>query len=211
MSETDKSRLRVLIADDHPMMREGLALVLQSSGEVEVVGQAGDGLEAVRLFAELQPDIALMDLQMPKLNGVEAIAAIRRQTPKARIIVMTTYFGDVLALRAMKAGASGFLLKTSVRRDLLEAMRVVNSGRRYLPPDVANEIAVHAVDEPLTMREIDILRLVASGSANRQIGHEMGVSEETVKAHMKSIFAKLGVADRTHAVTLAVKRGIIDL
>jgi DNA-binding NarL/FixJ family response regulator len=203
--------LRILIVDDHPMMREGLALVLESSGKIEVVGHAGDGAEAIKMFAQLQPDITLMDLQMPTLNGVEAIAAIRSQSPKARIIVLTTYAGDTRALRALKAGASGFLLKNSVRKDLLEAIQVVASGRRYLPPGVATEIAVHAVDEPLTSREVDILRLIAQGKANKQVAHQIGVAEETVKAHLKSIFAKLDVADRTHAVALAAKRGIIEL
>ena len=210
-SSSESAPLRILIVDDHPLMREGLALVLEASGKMEVVGHAGDGVEAVRLFARLQPDITLMDLQMPKLNGVEAITSIRSQSPKARIIVLTTYAGDTRALRALKAGASGFLLKNSVRKDLLEAIQVVSSGRRYLPPDVATEIAVHAVDEPLTSREIDILRLIAQGKANKEIAHQIGVGEETVKAHLKSIFAKLDVADRTHAVTLAVKRGIIEL
>ena len=207
-TSSESAPLRILIVDDHPLMREGLALVLEASGKMEVVGHAGDGVEAVRLFARLQPDITLMDLQMPKLNGVEAITSIRSQSPKARIIVLTTYAGDT---RALKAGASGFLLKNSVRKDLLEAIQVVSSGRRYLPPDVATEIAVHAVDEPLTSREIDILRLIAQGKANKEIAHQIGVGEETVKAHLKSIFAKLDVADRTHAVTLAAKRGIIEL
>jgi len=210
-TSSESAPLRILIVDDHPLMREGLALVLEASGKMEVVGHAGDGVEAVRLFARLQPDITLMDLQMPKLNGVEAITSIRSQSPKARIIVLTTYAGDTRALRALKAGASGFLLKNSVRKDLLEAIQVVSSGRRYLPPDVATEVAVHAVDEPLTSREIDILRLIAQGKANKEIAHQIGVGEETVKAHLKSIFAKLDVADRTHAVTLAAKRGIIEL
>lgn len=203
--------LRVLVVDDHPMMREGLALVLESSGQIEVVGQAEDGTEAVRMFAELEPDITLMDLQMPTLNGVEAIASIRGSAPDARIIVMTTYAGDVQALRALRAGAAGFLLKNSVRRELLEAIQVVHTGRRYLSAGVAAEIAVHAVDEPLTNREVDILRLVAEGNANKQIARRMGVAEDTVKANLKNIFAKLDVADRTHAVIQAAKRGIIEL
>jgi len=163
------------------------------------------------MFAQLQPDITLMDLRMPIGDGVEAIAAIRSQAPKACIIVMTTYAGDVRALSALKAGAMGFLLKNSVRKELLEAAKVVLSGRRYLPPDVATEIAVHAVDDPMTSREADILRLIADGLANKQIARRLGVAEETVKAHLKSIFVKLDVADRTHAVTLAAKRGIINL
>jgi len=212
MTQPDHSPpLRLLIVDDHPMMREGLAMVLQASGGMEVVGQAGDGSEAIRLFAELEPDVTLMDLQMPGLNGVDAIAAIRKRSPKAPIIVLTTYSGDVQILRALKAGASGFLLKNSVRKELLEAIRVVLSGHRYLPANVATELAVHAIDEPLTSREMEILRLIAEGHANKQIARKIGVAEETVKAHLKNIFAKLDVADRTHAVTLAARRGIIEL
>ncbi len=203
--------LRILIVDDHPMMREGLGLVLETSGKMKVVGHAGDGEAAVAMYAELKPDITLMDLQMPKLNGVEAIIAIRAQFPKARIIVLTTYTGDTRAIRALKAGASGFLLKNSVRKELLEAIQAVHAGRSYIPADVAMEIASHAVDEPLTAREADILRLIAQGKSNKEIARAVGVAEETVKAHLKNIFAKLYVSDRTHAVTLAAKRGIIEL
>lgn len=211
MDGSSQTPIRVLIVDDHPMMREGLALVLSSSANVTVVGQADDGADAVRQFCALQPDITLMDLQMPTLDGVSAIAAIRAQFPKAKIIVMTTYAGDVQALRAMKAGAAGYLLKNGVRKELLEAIEVVLSGRRYLSAGIAAEIAVHAIDEPLTSREIEILRLIAVGSTNKQIGRQVGLADETVKAYLKSIFVKLDVADRTHAVTLAVKRGFLEL
>jgi DNA-binding NarL/FixJ family response regulator len=193
------------------MLREGLALVLQASGEMEVVGEAADGAEAVRKFRELQPDVTLMDLQMPVVGGVDAITEIRREFSKARIIVLTTYAGDAHAMRALKAGASGYLLKNSVRRELLDAIQTVHAGRRYLPADVATEIAVHAVDEPLTPREVDVLRLVAAGNANKQIARRLAVTEDTVKAYLKSTFLKLDVADRTHAVTVAAKRGIIEL
>jgi DNA-binding NarL/FixJ family response regulator len=176
-----------------------------------VVGEAGDGAEAVRKFRELQPDITLMDLQMPVVGGVDAITEIRREFSKARIIVLTTYAGDAHAMRALKAGASGYLLKNSVRRELLDAIQTVHAGRRYLPADVATEIAVHVVDEPLTPREVDVLRLVAAGNANKQIARRLAVTEDTVKAYLKSTFAKLDVADRTHAVTVAAKRGIIEL
>ncbi|HEY2049338.1 MAG TPA: response regulator transcription factor [Caulobacteraceae bacterium] len=212
MSDAGGARpVRVLIADDHPIVREGLAMVLQSSSEMEVVGEAGDGAEAVRLFRDLKPDIALMDLQMPVMNGVDAIASIRGEFPKARIIVLTTYAGDAQAMRALKAGAVGYLLKNSVRKELLDAIRAVHSGLHYLQAGVATEIAVHAVDDPLTAREIDILRLVAAGKGNKQIAHQLSVTEDTVKGHLKSAFAKLDVADRTHAVTVAAKRGIIEL
>jgi len=192
-------------------MRDGIAFVVQSSGRLEVVGQAGDGEEAVRLFRECRPDITLMDVKMPTMNGIDAIAAIRREAPGARIIVLTTYGGDMLALGALKAGASGYLLKTSVRRDLFEAIDVVLSGKRYLPAGVARQIALHAVDEPLTARELVILHLVAAGNANKQIARTLKVADETIKAHLKSVFAKLDVTDRTQAVTVAAKRGIIEL
>ena len=202
--------IRILIVDDHPMLREGLVAVLQSQEDIAVVGDADDGAKAVAAFRALQPDITLMDLQMPVMNGVAAIAAIRREFPKARIIVLTTYSGDVQALRALKAGAVGYLLKNSVRKELLDAIRAVHAGRRYLPPEIATEIAVHAIDEPLTGREVDILRLIAAGEANKQVARDLGIAEETVKAHLKNIFIKLDVADRTHAVTVAAKRGIIE-
>ena len=203
--------IRVLIVDDHPMLREGLAAVLQSQGDIQVVGEADDGAKAIAAFRSLLPDVTLMDLQMPNMSGVAAISAIRRDYPKARIIVLTTYGGDVQALRALKAGAAGYLLKSAVRKELLDAIHAVHAGRRYLPPDIATEIAVHAIDEALTGREIDILKLIAVGEANKQIARQLGVSEETVKSHLKSIFLKLDVADRTHAVTIAAKRGIIDI
>ena len=202
---------RVLIVDDHPIMCDGLALVLESSGEMEVVGRAADGIEALRLFDELQPDITLMDLRIPKLNGVEAIAAIRRRSPTARILVLTTYSGDAQILRALRAGADGFLLKNSVRRELLEAINAVCSGRRHLSTGAATELAMHAMDDPLTSRETDTLRYVAEGAGNRDIANLMGVAEATVKTHLKNIFSKLRVNDRTQAVVLAAKRGIIDL
>lgn len=202
-------QIRVLICDDHPMMREGLSAVLQAQPDIVVVGEADDGVKAVAAFRNLQPDITLMDLQMPVLNGVAAIAAIRREFPKARIIVLTTYAGDAQALQALKAGAVGYLLKNSVRKELLEVIQTVHAGHRYLPPEIATEIAFHANDEPLTGREVDILQLIAVGEANKQVAGKLGIAEETVKAHLKNIFAKLDVSDRTHAVTVAAKRGFI--
>ena len=207
----DGRKIRVLIADDHPMLREGVAAVIQLQPDMELVGEAETGAAAVDCFRRLRPDVTLMDLQMPDLNGVEAIKAIRDEAPKARIVVLTTYAGDAQALRALKAGAAGYLLKSSLRKDLLETIRNVHAGRRHLQPEVATEIAMHAIDEPLSEREVSVLQLISTGRSNKQVAWEMRVSEETIKAHLKNIFEKLDVADRTHAVTVAAKRGIIEL
>jgi DNA-binding NarL/FixJ family response regulator len=211
MPETLDQKIRVLIADDHPMLREGVAAVIQLQTDMELVGEAENGAAAIACFRRLRPDVTLMDLQMPELNGVDAIKAIRAEFPKARIVVLTTYAGDAQALRALKAGAAGYLLKSSLRKDLLDTIRNVHLGRRHLQPEIANEIAVHAVDDPLTEREARVLQLIATGHSNKQVAWELSVSEETVKAHLKNIFEKLDVADRTHAVTVAAKRGIIEL
>lgn len=205
------SPIRILLVDDHPILREGVAAVIRKQADMCVVGEAEDGVVAVESFNRLQPDIALMDLQMPRMDGVEAIARIREEFPAARIIVLTTYSGDVKALRALRAGAAGYLLKSTIRKELVDAIRAVHGGQRHLPPEVATDIALHAIDDGLTEREVSILALVAGGNANKQIAWQLSISEDTVKSHMKSIFAKLGVADRTHAVTVAAKRGIIDL
>ncbi len=175
------------------------------------MGEAENGARAIELFRELDPDVTLMDLQMPVVDGLGAIKAIRKEFPDARIIVLTTYKGDAQALLALKAGASGYLLKSVLRKELLEAIRAVHAGRRYLPPEVAQEIALHAVYEPLSEREIEVLRHVGIGQANKDIAKALGVTEETVKAHLKNVFTKLNVKDRTKAVTLAAKRGIINL
>lgn len=204
-------RISVLIVDDHPLLREGVAAVLEAEGDMVVVGEAKDGAEAVALFAQTGPDIVLMDLQMPDIDGVEAIAAIRAQAPRARIIVLTTYAGDVRALRALKAGASGYLLKSSLRRELIDTIRAVHSGKRQLHPQVAHDIAINATAEPLSEREIDVLRRVSTGQANKEIARGLALSEDTVKGHMRSIFNKLEVTDRTQAVTVGHRRGIIQL
>jgi DNA-binding NarL/FixJ family response regulator len=203
--------IRILIADDHPMLREGIAAVIELQPDMIVAGEAQDGARAIERHAALKPDIVLMDLQMPGVDGMAAIAAIRQADPDARIIVLTTYAGDIQAMRALRAGASGYLLKGSVRKELLDAIRSVHDGRRYLCAEISREIALHAIDDGLSEREIAVLRLVAEGKANKQIAWECSISEDTVKAHMKSIFAKLRVMDRTHAVTVAIRRGIIDL
>lgn len=211
MSQQTRNIIRILTVDDHPLLREGIAAILGLQPDMQLVGEAEDGMQAIKSFRELRPDVTLMDLQMPILNGVEAIGRIRKDFPDARIIVLTTYAGDVQALRAMRAGAAGYLLKGALRRDLLDAIRAVHGGRRYLSPEIAQQIALHSSEDSLSEREIGVLRLVALGKANKEIAGELSVSEDTVKAHLKSIFAKLNVGDRTQAVTLALKRGIIEL
>lgn len=203
--------IRVLIVDDHPMLREGLTSVIDHEEDMRVAGEAGSGQDGVERFDALRPDITLMDLQMPGLGGVEAIVQIRRLNPLARVIVLTTYGGDVQASRALQAGAMGFLLKNSVRRELTDTIRKVHKGRRHVPAEIAAEIVNYAYEAPLSARELEVLNLVAAGKANKQIGRLLSVSEDTVKTHLKNIFGKLNVADRTLAVTVAAKRGIIVL
>jgi DNA-binding NarL/FixJ family response regulator len=211
MPDDGPTPVRVLIVDDHPLVREGIALMLADRTDMAVAGEARDGSEAIERFRELEPDVTLMDLQMPVINGVEAIRAIRSEFPDARILVLTTYVGDVQAVRALKAGATGYLLKSSLRTELMDAILNVFRGRRHVQSDVAAEIALHVVDEHLSEREAAVLREVAFGKANKEIARALSLSEETVKAHLKNIFAKLDVTDRTHAVTVAVRRGIIEL
>jgi DNA-binding NarL/FixJ family response regulator len=188
-----------------------VAAVLELQEDMRLVGEAQSGAEGVARFRELRPDVTLMDLQMPGMNGVQAIEAIRSEAPNAKIVVLTTYDGDAQALRALRAGAAGYLLKSSLRKELIETIRDVHAGRKHVSGTMAERIAVHAVDERLSEREMAILRLVADGNQNKQIAWKLSISEETVKAHLKSIFGKLDVSDRTHAVTVAVRRGIIDL
>ncbi|MBX9729319.1 MAG: response regulator transcription factor [Sphingopyxis sp.] len=205
------SPIRILVVDDHPFLREGVRAVVETQTDMQVVGEADSGTDAIIRYRELLPDIVLMDLQMPDLSGDQAIAAIRERSPKARIIVLTTYAGDAHALRALRAGAAGYLLKTSLRKELLQAIRSVHAGGKHLDADVATDIALHLVADAPSEREISVLSLAAHGNSNKQIAAKLGVSEDTIKAHMKAIFAKLGASDRTHAVTIAAKRGLIDL
>jgi|SRR5687767_1227995 len=203
--------IRILSVDDHPMLREGIAAVLASEQGMLLVAEASNGREAVEQFRTHQPDVTLMDVQMPEVNGIDAIAKIREEFPDARIIVLTTYTGDAQATRAFKAGASGYLLKSMVRKELIDTIRTIHSGKKKIPPEIAVEMAQHHSDDALTEREIQVLREVAAGNANKMVAQLLRISEETVKAHMRSILSKLDANDRTHAVTIAVKRGIIEI
>lgn len=203
--------IQVLCVDDHPLLREGIAALIGNQTDMKLVAEASSGREALELFRKHRPDITLMDLQMPAMSGIDAMSAIRGEFPDARIIVLTTHAGDVQISRALKAGARAYLLKGSLRRELLETIRAVHAGQKRLSAEAAVEIAEHATDESLTPREVDVLRLVAGGNANKEIAAQLSLTEETVKSHIRSILSKLRASDRTHAVTLGLKRGIIDL
>jgi two-component system, NarL family, response regulator len=210
MSNNPK-QIRVLSVDDHPLLREGIAALVNAEADMKMVAEASNGQEAIEKFRSHRPDVTLMDLQMPGSNGIEAIIDIHNEFPNARIIVLTTYTGDVQVLRALRGGAQGYILKGHVHRELLETIRAVHAGKKRIPPEVAAELADHAAEDNLTSREIDVLRLIASGNANKVIADQLSISEETVKTHVTNILSKLGANDRTHAVTIALKRGIIEL
>lgn len=203
--------IQVLTVDDHPLMREGIAAVVGRQADMVVVGEADNGAKGVALFRQLRPDVTLMDLQMPGLDGLAAIQQIREEAPQARILVLTTYQADARAWQALKAGAAGYLLKSALRTCLIDAIRAVHGGGRWIPSEVAIEIATHATDEKLTEREAEVLRQVAQGLSNREIGELLSLSEETIKARVKTILSKLGARDRTHAVVIALQRGLIRL
>jgi DNA-binding NarL/FixJ family response regulator len=203
--------IRVLSVDDHPILREGVGALIASQRDMRLVAEASNGREAVEQFRSHRPDVTLMDLQMPDMSGIDAIIAIRSEFPEARIIVLTTYAGDALCKRAMKAGAQAYILKGNVREDLLDTIRTVHAGKKVLHAEVAAELATYAADDALSEREIEVLSLIAAGNSNKLVADQLAISEDTVKGHVKSILSKLGVNDRTHAVTAALKRGIIEL
>ncbi len=208
---SDTPVVRILAVDDHPLLREGIAALIRNEPDMELVAEAANGREAIDQFRKVRPDVTLMDVQMPDMSGIDALIAIREEAPKAKIIVLTTYGGDALAMRAMKAGAQAYVLKGLVRKDLLETIRAVNRGQKRIHPDVAVELAQHSGESTLTAREIEVLSLVAAGNSNKRIAASLNITEDTAKGHLKSILAKLGASDRTRAVTLALKRGIIEL
>ena len=203
--------IRILTVDDHLLLREEIAAVLEAQSDMVLVGEASNGREAIDRFRQLRPDVTLMDLRMPDMNGIDAITAICREFRNARIVVLSTYAGDVQAAAALRAGASGYLLKNLVRTELLDTIRAIHAGKRRVPPEIATEIAEHVADDSLTERETEILKGVAAGKSNKRIAAELDISEGTVKTHMKSILPKLDASDRTHAVMIALKRGILDL
>lgn len=203
--------IRILSADDHPLLRSGIGALIATQPDMQLIAEAATGREAVQLYRELHPDVTLMDLQMPDMSGLDAIISIKSEAPAARIIVLTTYSGDVLAQRALKAGAQAYVLKSLIRTEILNTIRIVNAGEKQVQADVAAEMAKHTADASLTNREVEILQLVASGCANKAISARLGINEETTKTHIKNILAKLGARDRTHAVSLGLKRGIISL
>ncbi len=204
-------QIRILAVDDHALIRQGIAVLVGTQPDMTLVAEASNGREAIQQFRAHRPDITLMDLQMPEMNGFDAMVAIRGEFPEAKIVVLTTYKGDVQILRAMKAGAKGYLLKTTFHKELVETVRAVHAGRKALSPEASYEIAEHATDDALTPAEIVVLRLIAAGNANKQIADQLSITEETVKGRVKSILSKLGANDRTHAAMIGVKRGIIEL
>jgi DNA-binding NarL/FixJ family response regulator len=209
MNDTDV--IRILIVDDHPVLREGIISLVAKQADMRVVGEASDGKEALQVFKQSTPDVTLMDLRLPGIDGIDSMTAILAEFPDAKFIVLTTFGGDVQVLRALKAGARGYLLKDLLRKELLDAIRTVHQGRKRIPPEIAAELAEHATDGSLTRREIEVLQLIASGNPNKLVADKLSVSEDTIKMHVKSILSKLGANDRTHAVTIALKRGIMDL
>jgi DNA-binding NarL/FixJ family response regulator len=208
--DVEASPIRILVVDDHPVVRQGVVGLVGGQPDMSIVGQAANGREAIQQFRVHRPDIVLMDLQMPEMNGLDALMAIRDEAPEARIVVLTTYTGDAQVLRAIKAGARGYLLKSALHRELLETIRAVHVGKKSLSAEVSFELAEHATDDALTPAEVRVLRLIAQGNANKEIAEQLSVSEETVKGQVRNILSKLGAKDRTHAAMIGLKRGIIE-
>jgi len=208
---TPMKPIRILLADDHPVLRQGVRALAADEEDMQFVAEASSGLEAIEEFRKHRPDIVLIDLQMPDMNGIDAMISIRNEFPEARFIVLTTYAGDIQISRALKAGARAYLLKSLLRRELLDTIRAVYAGQKRIPAELAAQVADHLADDSLTSREIDVLKLIAAGNANKIVADKLSITEETVKGHVKSILSKLGANDRTHAVTIGVKRGIIEL
>ncbi len=210
MSE-NSNLIRILSVDDHALLRKGISALVNGEADMKLIAEASNGQEAIEAYRQHRPDVVLMDIQMPGMNGTEAIDRIRSEFPEARIIVLTTYTGDAQVMRALKAGARAYILKGHVHKELLETIRVVRAGHKRIPPDIAEQLAEHAADDELTQREIDVLRLIAAGNSNKLIADQLSIGESTVKSHVTNILSKLGANDRAHAVTIGLKRGIIEL
>jgi DNA-binding NarL/FixJ family response regulator len=208
---TTHGQIRILTVDDHPLLRKGVAALIDAEDDLKLVAEASTGKEAIEAFRSHRPDVTLMDLQMPEVDGLDAIDNIRREFPEARIIVLTTYSGDVQVLRALKAGARAYILKSHMHKELLDTIRAVHAGEKRVPSEIAKELADHAVDDALSAREIDVLRLIACGNSNKQIADQLVIGEGTVKTHVSNILSKLNANDRAHAVTIGLTRGIIVL
>jgi DNA-binding NarL/FixJ family response regulator len=206
-----KQKIRILVVDDHPLLRDGITARIADEQDMEVVAEASNGREGIERFKTHRPDITLMDLQMPQVTGLEAILAIRREAPEARVIVLTTYTGDVQTVRALQAGARAYILKNLLHQDLLDTIRAVHAGRKWMSPEIAADVADHSMDDVLTTAEVEVLRLISQGCGNKEIAARLSVTEHSVKSRVKSILAKLEANDRTHAAMIGLKRGIIEL
>ena len=208
---SEAASIRILVVDDHPVVRQGVAVLISTQSDMKLVAEGSNGREAIQQFRAHRPDVTIMDLQMPEMNGLDALIAIRSEFPDAKVIVLTTYAGDVQILRALKSGAQGYLLKNTFHKELLDTVRAVHAGKKALSPEASYNIAEHSMDDALTPAEIEVLRLIAAGNANKQIADQLSITEDTVKWRVKNILSKLGAHDRTHAAMIGLKRGIIEL